>query len=229
MPAQLRGRIALGPWQLAVVALGVAVALAVACWWLVRASASAAPSPALAPVSAAPLATMVFSARPAVPASTAPTVATAPASGATGTVTVDVEGKVRRPGIAVLPTGSRVIDAIHAAGGAPRRRDLGGLNLAAVLSDGQQIVVGPPHAGSVADGSTGVMPSSGASGPAAPVDLNTATADQLDALPGVGPVTAQAIIEWREQNGSFTSVDELLSVNGIGPATLAKIAPFVTV
>lgn len=155
-------------------------------------------------------------------------------------MTVDVEGAVRRPGIVVLPTGSRVVDAIRAAGGAPHRRTLGGLNLAAVLGDGQQIVVGTgtgaaTGAGSATGGagsatggaSTGTTPQGPV--PGALVDLNTATAEELDTLPGVGPVTAQSILTWRQQNGGFTSVDELLSVSGIGPATLAKLTPYVTV
>ena len=138
---------------------------------------------------------------------------------------------MRRPGIVIVPAGSRVTDALAAAGGVPRHRVLGGLNLAAVLVDGQQIVVGAaaPSAGDAVTGSTSTAGagSGTADQPAAGalVNLNTATGDQLDTLPGVGPVTAQAILEWREQNGGFTSVQELLEVDGIGPATLAKLTP----
>jgi len=222
VPEQLRGRVALGPWQLAVVAIGVAAALAITCWWLVRGSATPAPppAPALTAASAAPLVSLSPAAAAAGMSSSAPA----------GTVTVDVEGKVRRPGVAVLSSGARVIDAIRAAGGAPRRRDLSALNLAALLVDGQQLVVGPGRP--AAAGASTAVPSGGVAspgGPGAPVDLNTATAEQLDALPGVGPVTAQSILEWRDQNGRFSAVEDLLSVSGIGPATLAKIAPFVTV
>jgi competence protein ComEA len=103
------------------------------------------------------------------------------------------------------------------------------LNLARPLVDGEQIVVGlrvPAMAGNPGTG-TGVTPTTGSS--IAPVNLNTATAEQLDTLPGIGPVTAQAILDWRTENGSFTSVDELLEVSGIGDATLADIAPYVYV
>lgn len=219
-----RGRVALTPWHLTLVAIGVALALAAACWWVIRSDPKPEPVPPLA--SAEPLTTLSASPSPAA----TPRVLATP-SGSAGTVTVDVEGRVRRPGIAVLPVGSRVIDAIKAAGGAPRRRDLAGLNLAAVLTDGQQIVVGgsPPAPGQPASsGST----ASGSDPPATPgtlIDLNTAGLDELDTLPGVGPVTAQSILDWRDENGGFTSVDELLEVDGIGPVTLAKLTPLVTV
>jgi len=231
LPEALRGRIRLGPAQLAVVALVVAAALALACWWLARGRATALTP--VAAVSASPLVALDAPAATGPPATggAGPVVApSAPSMGASSgaMVTVDVEGKVRHPGIAILPVGSRVTDALEAAGGLPHRRALGGLNLAAVLVDGQQIMVGGPPAGAT---STGTSTSGGVAttGGGGLVDLNTATADELDTLPGVGPVTAQSILEWREQNGGFTSVQELLEVNGIGPATLAKLAPHVTV
>ena len=234
LPEVLRGRTRLGATQLAVVALALAAALALTCWWLARGRATV-----LAPVSApaAPTAAaspLVAMATP-VGASGAPTgVGTAGPSAATGSagamVTVDVEGKVRRPGIVILTVGSRVTDALHAAGGVPHRRSLGGLNLAAVLVDGQQIVVGgAPVASSgtgTTTGGTGTMPDAGTG---TLVNLNTATAEELDTLPDIGPVTAQSILEWRQQNGGFTSVQELLEVDGIGPATLEKLTPHVTV
>lgn len=143
-------------------------------------------------------------------------------------VVVDVEGRVRRPGIVELPSGSRVVDAIRAAGGASRHRQLGTVNLARPLVDGEQILVGistqatgPPL--------TAGTPDAGGSAPPQRVDLNTATQDQLEALPQVGPVTAQAIIAWRTENGGFTSVDELLDVTGIGEKTLAQLRPYVYV
>jgi competence protein ComEA len=131
---------------------------------------------------------------------------------------------VRRPGIATLPLGSRVVDAIEAAGGVRRGVDLTSLNLARILVDGEQILVGVPAPGGVA------APAASAAGGAEGqlVNLNTATQTQLEELPGVGPVTAEAILQWRTDNGPFTSVDELLEVSGIGDATLAEIAPFVT-
>ena len=142
-----------------------------------------------------------------------------------GSVTVDVAGKVRRPGIAVLDSGSRVVDALKAAGGARSGVDLSGLNLARVLVDGEQILVGEPAPVGLA---ASAVPSAGA--PGGPlVNLNTASQGELEALPEVGPVTAQAILTWREAHGGFTAVSELLEVDGIGDATLATITPFVTV
>ena len=142
-----------------------------------------------------------------------------------GSVTVDVAGKVRRPGIAVLDSGSRVVDALKAAGGARSGVDLSGLNLARVLVDGEQILVGEPAPVGLA---ASAVPSAGA--PGGPlVNLNTASQGELEALPEVGPVTAQAILAWRTEHGGFTSVDELLEVDGIGDATLGQLAPYVTV
>jgi competence protein ComEA len=135
-----------------------------------------------------------------------------------------VAGKVRRPGIATLPLGSRVVDALQAAGGARRGVGLGSLNLARVLADGEQILVGiePVGAPEAAVGPSG-SPAGGK------VNLNTATAEQLDTLPGVGPVTAQAILDWRQKNGRFGAVEDLLDVKGIGDATLAELRDHVSV
>lgn len=135
-------------------------------------------------------------------------------------VIVDVAGKVARPGIVALPVGSRVVDALEAAGGAKKGVDTSALNLARVLVDGEQILVGLPAADS-AGGADGI------GGEAGKVRLNTATASQLEELPGIGPVTAAAIIAWREENGPFTAVDDLIEVSGIGEATLAKLRPLV--
>jgi len=222
LPDALAGRTRLGPPQLTVVALVVAVALALTCWWLARGR----------PTDLTPVSGPTMAASPLVPlTATGGGVTTAPVPAPSGApaamVTVDVEGKVRRPGIVIVPTGSRVTDALKAAGGVRRRGSMRGLNLAAVLTDGQQIVVGAPTA--VAPGVATGAGGSSASAEGALVNLNTATADELDTLPGVGPVTAQSILEWREQNGGFTSVQELLEVDGIGPATLAKLTPHVTV
>ena len=142
-----------------------------------------------------------------------------------GSVTVDVAGKVRRPGVATLPAGSRVVDALRKAGGARGRVDLSALNLARVLVDGEQILVGRPAqpGGLAASASTAAPDATGAL-----VNINTATAEQLDTLPGVGPVTAQKILDWRAAHGAFSSVDELLEVDGIGEKTLADLAPHVT-
>ncbi|MFG2191592.1 helix-hairpin-helix domain-containing protein [Streptomyces sp. NPDC048639] len=155
------------------------------------------------------------------------------ASGAGGArrVVIDVAGKVRNPGIFRLPTGSRVADALEAAGGVRPGTDTRALNRARVLNDGEQIVVGgPPGAGAAGPGS-GTPGAGGASGPgggnASPISLNSATAEQLDALPGVGPVLARHILEYREQNGGFTSVAQLREVNGIGDARFADLQPLV--
>jgi competence protein ComEA len=137
-------------------------------------------------------------------------------------VTVDVAGKVRRPGIAVLQAGSRVVDALEAAGGARPGADLAGLNLARVLVDGEQIVVGVPAPAVAAPSVPGTT-----AGPL--VNINTAGPTELESLPEVGPVTAAAIVAWRDEHGGFTAVDELLEVDGIGEATLEAMAPFVTV
>ncbi|HET6940080.1 MAG TPA: ComEA family DNA-binding protein [Nocardioides sp.] len=218
------GPAGLGPAQLTAVAVVVAVALAVTCWWLVHGSAHPAPGLAAAPapglVSASPAVAQVGDA--VRPGGAAASSAATPA-----TVTIDVAGKVRHPGIAVLDAGSRVVDAIKAAGGARPGVDLTGLNLARVLVDGEQVVVGvAAPAGAAAEA---VPPAGGPSGPATLVNLNTATEAELDTLPDVGPVTAASILQWRDQHGGFSSVDELLEVDGIGEVTLGKLAPYVTV
>lgn len=205
--------------HVAVISIVIAVAVGVAAWLAVRSDPE--PVPALAPVSE-PLAT------PSVPSSAGPPGAAVGAgeAGEAGEVTVDVAGKVRKPGIAVLPPGSRVVDAVEAAGGALRGVDLASLNLARPLVDGEQILVGVPVPAGVA-GSLGATPGAGESGPL--VNLNTADLAALETLPGVGPVTADAIMTWRTEHGGFTAVEELLEVDGIGDATLAEIAPHVTI
>ncbi|MGW3952779.1 helix-hairpin-helix domain-containing protein [Streptomyces sp. NPDC004752] len=155
------------------------------------------------------------------------------APGTTGAeIVVDVGGKVRKPGIHRLPAGSRVVDALSAAGGVRPGTDTDGLNRARFLVDGEQIVVGGPAAatGPGAGGASGPGPAgavAGAGGPAAPVSLNTATVDQLDTLPGVGPVLAQHIIDYRTQHGGFRSVDELREVKGIGDRRFADLRDLI--
>jgi competence protein ComEA len=144
-------------------------------------------------------------------------------------VVVDVAGKVRHPGLYHLPAGSRIDDALTAAGGPRRGVDLSSLNLAALVVDGQQILVGVPGApaGGVA------IPAPGEPAPAtgtsiAPVSLNTATLEQLETLPRIGPVTAQKILDYRAAHGSFTAIDQLKDISGIGDVTFAGLAPLVT-
>ncbi|MGH8867614.1 MAG: helix-hairpin-helix domain-containing protein [Actinomycetes bacterium] len=138
------------------------------------------------------------------------------------TVVVDVAGKVREPGVFTLPEGSRVVDALEAAGGPRRGADTTSLNLARVLADGEQVLVGVP--GAPPAGGAAVDPAAGGL-----LDLNTATLDQLEELPGVGPVLGQRIIDHRTSIGGFSSVDELLEVSGIGEQTLADVQPLVRV
>ncbi|MFE7901657.1 helix-hairpin-helix domain-containing protein [Streptomyces sp. NPDC057424] len=145
-------------------------------------------------------------------------------------IVVDVGGKVREPGIHRLPAGSRVADALHAAGGVKPGTSTDGLNRARFLVDGEQVIVGGP-ASATGPGAGGAAPGgpagAAAAAPAAPVSLNTATADQLDTLPGVGPVLAQHIIDYRTQHGGFRSVDELREVNGIGDRRFADLRNLV--
>ena len=147
-------------------------------------------------------------------------------SAAGAEIVVDVSGKVRKPGVHRLPAGSRVTDALRVAGGVRSGTNTEGLNLARFLVDGEQIVVGGPAPAAVpgAAGSTGA---GAVAAPGAPVSLNTATADQLNTLPGVGPVLAQHIIDYRTRHGGFRSVDELRQVNGIGDRRFADLRDLV--
>jgi len=154
------------------------------------------------------------------------------ASTAAVRIVVHVLGAVRRPGLVSLPDGSRVQDAIEKTGGLTRSADPGDLNLAQLLTDGEQIVIGTKGepAGEVRDGGGGGDGgSTGGPGSSATVDLNRATQAQLEELPGVGPVTADKIIAWREEHRRFSRVEELQEVDGIGPKTYAQIAPHVRV
>ncbi|MGH3902342.1 MAG: ComEA family DNA-binding protein [Pseudonocardiaceae bacterium] len=162
---------------------------------------------------------LVTAAAPAAPSATPPL-------GAVSEVVVSVAGRVVRPGLVRLPDGTRVADALAAVGGALPGTDLMGLNIARRLSDGEQLLVGvAPPPGQPVDGAAQGAPA----GTARKVDLNAATLEQLDVLPGVGPVTAQRILDWRAAHGRFTSVDQLREVSGIGPARLARFKDLVRV
>ncbi|MGW4200031.1 helix-hairpin-helix domain-containing protein [Streptomyces sp. NPDC004726] len=182
------------------------------------------------------------------PAPQSPRPSTGPLSlsgaGAAARIVVDVGGKVRRPGVLRLPAGSRVADALTAAGGVKEGADLTGLNRARVLIDGEQVLVGVPTppgfsgTGPAAPGAFAPGPGTerlrpqndgGAGGglPAGPLSLNAATAEQLDTLPGVGPVLAQHIVDYRTRNGGFRSVDELREVDGIGDRRFADLQTLV--
>ncbi len=149
-----------------------------------------------------------------------------------GVVVVHVVGRVKHPGVRRLPLGSRVTDAVQAAGGVTTKADLSALNLARVLVDGEQVrvpAVGEPVAAVPTTGAGAATGGgAGAGSPGAPVSLNTADLAALDTLPGVGPVLAQRILDWRSSHGRFTSVDELGEVSGIGEKLLAQLSPLVT-
>jgi competence protein ComEA len=219
-----------GAVALLLVAAVAAVLAAVGVWW---------ESPRVEPV-AAGLPALVDTTAAAAPTGTAPTgtvpTGAAPTAGPPAPLVVAVAGRVVRPGLVQVPAGARVADAIQAAGGPLPGTDLAGVNLARKVSDGEQVAVGvqgatdaaPPTApGGAAEGATG-----GAAGPAAaggPLDLNTASLEQLDGLPGVGPVTAQRIVEWRTRNGRFASVEQLREVEGIGERRFGQLRELVRV
>jgi competence protein ComEA len=187
-------------------------------WWLLRTPP---------PPTEAGLPYAATSTSPASPASAAPALSTATEASPPAPLVVHVAGAVARPGVYELDGGARVHDAIAAAGGPVRRADPDALNLAAVVTDGERIYV--PRAGESVPVAA-ADPSAGSdAAPPGPIDLNHATIEELDVLPGVGPATAAAIIDHREQNGPFATVDDLEDVRGIGPAKLEAIRDLVTV
>jgi len=228
-PPLARARWSLGAHHVTVIALAVVVVVVVSAWWVLRSAPEPRPVtltnersvPAAVTTAQSSGTSSVLTPSGGVPVTTG--------SEVTGAVVVDVAGKVRRPGIVELPTGSRVVDALEAAGGIRPGAKTAALNLARPLVDGEQVVVGlavpslPWPATDPAVGST----TTGAG--IAPVDINTASQEQLETLPGIGPVTAQSIVAWRAEHGTFTSVDELLEVSGIGDVTLADVEPYVYV
>ena len=191
-----------GVGHLAAVAVAVAVALGVTAWIVIRSAPTAVPAPVAQTTGPS------ASATPSAPASVETSVA-APTSASPAPLVVDVGGRVRHPGVVRLAPGARVIDALRRAGGARPGTDLTSLNLARPVTDGEQILVrrhGSTSVTSAAPGST-----SASAGPVGKVALNTATLEQLDTLPGVGPVTAQKILDWRTAHGRFTSVGDPLA------------------
>ncbi|WUB84923.1 ComEA family DNA-binding protein [Streptomyces platensis] len=220
-----------------VLMLVVAVGFAVQHFWVGR------PEPVRAPaVERAGGAPGPDSRAPSLPSasSSATAAANGPPGNAGRQLVVDVTGKVRHPGIQRMPPGSRVVDALRAAGGVLHGANIRGLNRARLLTDGEQIVVGAAgEAGGgggagggsgsagVGAGGPGSGPPSAGAGPGGPVSLSTATEQQLDSLPGVGPVLARHIVEFRTQHGGFTSVDQLRQVTGIGDRRFADLRPLV--
>ncbi|HZC51969.1 MAG TPA: ComEA family DNA-binding protein [Mycobacterium sp.] len=227
-------RLRADPGRAGAIAMAVIAALAVlvTIFTLVRDRPAPVMSAKLPPVDGASTAS---------PRSSAGPVAGAPADDRP--CVVSVVGLVHTPGLVTLAPGARIADALQAAGGAVDGADTIGLNMARPVGDGEQIVVGlapisgrPTALGSSVASGSAPMPGTPApvSGSAKPkpgqaLDLNTASVEQLDALPGVGPVTAAAIVAWRQANGKFTSVDQLADVDGIGPARLEKLRALVRV
>jgi competence protein ComEA len=210
-----RAPLRVDPGRSGAVAVGLAVLVAalVTGWWLLSQRPHEVPIPASAGVRA-------LSDAP-TPVGTGEQPATP--SPSLRIVVVDVAGRVHRPGLYRLPDGARVNDALRAAGGPLHGVDLSSLNLAAKVIDGQQILVGAAQAGTPPAAAAGT-----ASSQPGTVSLNSAGLEQLETLPGVGPVLAQKIIDWRTANGGFTSIDQLTDVSGIGDVTFAELEPLVT-
>ena len=188
-------------------------------WWLLRTP----PPPTEAGL---PYAATSTSTSPPSAASVAPSPSMPPQSTPVSLV-VHVAGAVTRPGVYELDDGARVHDAIAAAGGPVRRADPDALNLAAAVADGERIYV--PRRGENVPVAVEDTPGASGAVPAGPIDLNHATVEELDVLPGIGPATAAAIVDHREQNGPFGTIDDLEDVRGIGPAKLEAIRDLVTV
>jgi competence protein ComEA len=211
-----------GATALALVAAVAAVAAAVGVWFE-RPRAEPVPELPAVTVSAAE------TAAPAAPLPAAATTAAAPTAPPAPLV-VNVSGKVHRPGLVEVPEGARVADVLEAAGGALPGTDLSALNLARRVADGEQVAVGVPAAPDAAPvPAPGAPPSAGTGARTGKVDLNTATVEQLDALPGVGPVMAQRILEWRNRHGRFTRVEQLREIEGIGERRFAQLREMVAV
>lgn len=227
LPLWLQLRCSLEPRSLAalaVVLLGAAV-LAGTHFWSARPQAVSVPEPMREVAAAEALVPPADPEASGLPGAAPGAMSGPSAEGAP--IVVDVSGKVRKPGIQRLPSGARVADALLAAGGVREGADTTGLNRARVLTDGEQVVVGLPGVqpvpGGTADGGTGAVPAGGT----AQLSLNTATPEQLESLPGVGPVLAQHIVAHRTEHGGYRSVDELREVDGIGDRRFEDLRPLV--
>lgn len=237
LPPWLLGRLQIGARHIVVLSVVLAVAVVATTVWFYRPK-TATPLPELTATQPADIEPLI---------QPAPTLeleeaeerenAESLASGTAGApapeqIVVDVAGKVKRPGVVTLPAGARVNDAIDQAGGPKKGVSLTDLNLARVLVDGEQVLVGvAPARGVAADAMSQQVPQSDSAAPEAVdglININTATAAQLESLPGVGPVTAANILAWRAANGAFSTLDELLEVPGIGEKRLAQLAPRLT-
>lgn len=240
LPATLaRGRYGVSRQAVVGVALVVAVAVAMLGGRYLLARGEAAPEPVAASAESGTgepgAAGESGAAGEPAAGSTTPVAGGDPTAAATpsGSVTVHVVGEVEDPGVVTLDGGARVSEALEEAGGQTSDADLAGVNLARPLVDGEQVVVPEPGeapatpAGSPEGG--GPSAEGGAGGEGTPVDLNTADLTTLETLPGVGPVLAQRIIDWRTEHGRFTAVEELGEVSGVGEKTYAQLAPKVTV
>lgn len=207
-----------GATALALVAAAAALVAAVGVW---------SDRPRAEPVDALPTVdvTAVTAAGPGAPAA-------APGVPAAGPLVVSVVGKVRTPGLVQVADGARVADVLAAAGGALPGVDVSALNLARRVADGEQVAVGvaaAPDAGGSGPVAAPSTPGGAAAGAAGPVDLNRATVAQLDALPGVGPVTAERILQWRTRNGRFSRIEQLREIEGIGERRFGQLRGLVTV
>jgi competence protein ComEA len=230
-----------GPGRLISAALSMVV-VAAGCWWLLRAPAPPVerdlpftPGASVAPESPDPSGSTDGAGGSSTGSGADGTSGSSGSSGLPdgstrggGTVVVQVAGAVVSPGVYTMPAGARVHELIAAAGGVTTDGDPSAIALAVVLRDGERVYV--PRVGEVVSGSAGAGAGAGpAAGdlPAVPLDLNRATAAELDSLPGIGPATASAIVEHRERNGPFASVDDLLDVPGIGPSKLENLRDLV--
>ena len=162
-----------------------------------------------------------------VAASSGPAKIAVDETGGRGRLVIHVAGAVRRPGVYRLANGARVDDAVARAGGATRRAELGGLNLAAKLEDGRQVLV-PERARQAGGGTATAAATAPEPAPGQPLNLNTATLEQLDTLSGIGPLTAQKILDFREERGGFGSIEELGEIPGIGDVRLASLREELT-